>query len=847
MDHSKEYLKSRFLEKLETMQGKSIEATSTAERYRALSAVVRDLIARKWIEANRHSRLSGQKQVYYLSIEFLLGRLLGINMVNLGIRDSWAEALSELGIRLDELEELEEDPGIGNGGLGRLAACYLDSMAAEGLPGNGCSIRYRFGFFEQRLVDGYQKEVPDDWLAEGFAWEFRRPDEAVTVAFGGEVRTVANGKLRYVHENYDAVSAVPYDVPIPGFENDTVNTLRLWNAEPVRDHFVCAAYQRNDCLKAAEYKYEVEKISSVLYPDDSTFDGRLLRLKQQYFLVSASLQGIVLDYKKKNLSIYNLAEHAAIHINDTHPALAVPEMMRILIDEEGLGWDEAWQITVDTLSYTNHTVLPEALERWPVDILQLLLPRIYIIINEINERFCRELWEQYPGNWDKIRMMAIIGDGCVRMAHLAIAGSHSVNGVAQIHTEILKTRVMNDFYQVYPAKFNNKTNGVAHRRWLLKANPELANLLYDAIGPSWVQHPCDLLRLLRYDSDAAFQDKLAAVKRGNKLKLAKYIQDRYGIRVDTESIFDSHIKRIHGYKRQTMNAFHIMHLYNCLRENPSLDMVPRTFIFGGKAAPGYQQAKRTIKWINTLASVINADKSIRDKIKIVFLENYNVSLAEIIIPGSDVSEQIPTASREACGTGNMKFMMNGAVTIGTLDGANIEIRNAVGDDNIIIFGLTAEEVLDYYSKGGYNPWDVYHGDIRVQTVLNQLINGFLPVEANELRPLYDAFLYHNDEYFILKDFGPYVDAQQRLAKRFQNRQDWLSMCVHNIAHSGKFSGDRTFTEYAMDIWKVKPGNPAACYCQADEMFAKRRDGCALYSGTMAAFDHPEMMIPHPGL
>lgn len=625
------------------------------------------------------------------------------------------------------------------------------------------------------------------------------------------------------------VLAVPYDIPILGYKNSTINTLRVWGAEASEKNFICSTADMLDCVTSMEYKKTVESLSSVLYPDDSTYDGKVLRLKQHYFLVSASLQSIINDCNQRDLPLAHLADHIAIHINDTHPALAIPEMMRILIDVEEMGWDEAWQITVNVFSYTNHTILPEALEKWPVDMVQKFLPRLFIIINEINERFCHELWDRYPGNWDRIKSMAIIDNNNIHMAHLAIVGSHSVNGVAQIHTEILKTRVMNKFHQFYPYKFSNKTNGVAHRRWLLKVNPKLGSLLNESIGSSWISHPCDLLKTLKYADDRTFQEKLATIKRDNKAKLAQYIRKTQGINIDTDSIFDSHIKRIHGYKRQTMNIFHIMHLYNLLRENPNLDIVPRTFIFGGKAAPGYHLAKQTIKLINTLATVINKDESIRNKIKVVFVENYNVSMAEIIIPATDVSEQIPTASQEACGTGNMKFMMNGAITIGTLDGANIEIRNVVGDNNIIFFGLTANEVLGLYENGGYNSWDVYNSDSRIKTVLDQLVNGFFPVANHEFRALFESFLDHNDQFLVLKDFGSYVDAQIRLDQQYRDRHNWLNMCTHNIAHSGKFSGDRTFTEYAVDLWKMNPTLSPRCYCPNDDAFVRRLHGCIFTS------------------
>jgi len=825
MELNKRKLCEEFQDKLVNLTGKPPEETSLAEKYLALSSLVRDLIARRWSETDRERRRAAPKQVYYLSIEFLPGRMLGMHLLNLGIRDIWAEALGDLGISLADVEAVEEDPGLGNGGLGRLAACYLESMAAQGLAGHGCGLRYNYGFFEQKIIDGQQTELPDNWLTDGNVWEFRRREEAVTVKFGGRVRTVNQGRLCYVQDGCEVVQAVPYDIPVTGFLNQTVNTLRLWKAEPAPADVVCSLFDHKDCAKAIAYKASVESITNVLYPDDSTQEGRLLRLKQQYFLVSASLQSIIRRHKRQKLPLAALPAQVAIHINDTHPALAVPEMLRILIDEEGLGWEEAWPITVGTLSYTNHTVLPEALERWPVDLFQSLLPRIFIIVNEINERFCRELWQRYPGRWEHIRSMAVIADGQVHMAHLAIAGSHSVNGVAQIHTEILQSRVMVNFNDFYPGKFNNKTNGVAHRRWLCKVNPRLAALITEAIGTEWISHPCELVRIARFANDAAFLARLAAVKRHNKTVLAAHIRERHGICVNPDSLFAAQIKRIHGYKRQLMNALHILHLYNLLRENPALDMVPRTFIFAGKAAPAYHQAKRTIKLITTLAERINQDPVVREKIKVVFLENYNVSLAEVIIPGTDVSEQIPTASREACGTGNMKFMLNGAVTMGTLDGANIEIRNAVGAENIITFGLTPEEVLNFYQGGGYNPWDIYRGDIRVKTVMDQLVNGFFPV-GEEFRPLHDALLYHNDEYFVLKDFPAYAAAQQRIARHYQDTSRWLNMCLQNIAHAGKFSGDRTFVEYAVDIWQMTAPEPVRCYCRSDLTFLRQQRGCA---------------------
>jgi starch phosphorylase len=824
MHIDKSEFQREYLAKVAKLHGKPLEETSDAERYQALSSLIRDYLGLQWLQSRQ---AAPAKQVYYLSIEFLLGRLTDMYLIDLGIRDTVAAALQGLGVDLGAIEDIEEDPGLGNGGLGRLAACYLDSMAAEELAGHGCGLRYRYGFFEQGLVHGRQIEVPDDWLKTGFPYEFRRADEAVEVRFGGTVAVELNGKLRYRLENYEAVQAIPHDVPVAGYLNGTVNTLRLWSAEPARTEFVCSATNRNDCLKTIEYKNDVETITSVLYPDDSTHDGRVLRLKQHYFLTSASLQGILADLGRRGIPIEHLSDHVAIHINDTHPALAVPELMRLLLDEHGLGWDEAWRQTVATLSYTNHTILPEALEKWPVAIFQGLLPRLYIIVNEINERFCRELWQRYPGDWDRIRAMAVLADGMVHMAHLAIVGSHSVNGVAQLHTRILQERVMNNFHRFYPDKFTNKTNGVTHRRWLIKANPQLSDLIADTVGPEWVRFPCDLLRLLPHADDPAFQERFAAIRRYHKGKLAAYIRDTTGLRLDLDAIFDTHVKRIHGYKRQTMNAIHILHLYNRLKADPHMDLTPRVFMFGGKAAPAYHQAKRTIRLITALAELINNDKTIGDKIKVIFLENYNVSVAELLMPATDVSEQIPAASREACGTGNMKFIMNGSVIIGTLDGGNIEIRKAVGEDNIVTFGLTAEEVLAYYERGGYNPWDIYGGDERVRTVLDQLGGGFLPGDPGEFRPLYDAFLHHGDQYFVLKDFGPYVAAQKEIERLYRDRRRWLGMSIRNIAHSGKFSGDRTFSEYAIDIWGLRPAAPVRCYCSADDAFARAESGCSL--------------------
>lgn len=800
----KESFKEAYCQKLQALHGKNLGESSIHDQYVALGSLLRDYISPNWIRTNQQYRSQGDKQLYYFSIEFLLGQLLDMNLFNLGLKKVCQEGLEELGIDLAVLIQEEPDAGLGNGGLGRLAACFLDSMAALSLPGHGCGIRYAYGLFEQKIVKNYQVELPDNWLKDGYIWEYRKTDKAVEVSFGGSVRSMekADGRTYYIHENAEVVLAVPYDIPMVGYQNNTVNTLRLWSAELAHNDCYFTFSNRGEYLKAVEYKNSVERISKYLYPDDTHAEGRLLRLKQEYFFVSAGLHSIIEGLKSDNQDLKILPDKIAVHINDTHPALAVPELMRILIDEEKMGWDEAWQITTKTISYTNHTVLPEALETWPVEMFKTLLPRIYMIVEEINKRLCKELWEKYPGQWDYIGDMAVIADGVVHMARLAIVGSYSVNGVAKLHSEILQKYLMHKFYQFDPYKFNNKTNGITHRRWLLKANPHLADLISSSIGDRWIADPSELLSLRKFSQDTAFKEQLADIKLKNKQKLTSYIYHNYGITVNLHSIFDVHIKRIHAYKRQILNVLHIMHLYNQLKENPDLDMVPRTFIFAGKAAPGYYIAKQTIKLINILGTVINQDKAIKNKLKVVFMENYSVSLGEMLFPAADVSEQISTASKEASGTGNMKFMMNGAITIGTLDGANIEIEEAVGPENIIIFGLTAQQVLHYYNYGGYNAWDIYNEDMRVKRVVEQLVNGFLPDEREEFRPLYDYLLRNNDEFFVLKDFAAYADAHRLLDDRFRHKQQWLSMSLQNIAHSGLFSSDKTITEYATGIWDL---------------------------------------------
>ncbi len=787
--------KNAFLKKLEMMFGTSFEESTSREQFQTLGHMIREHVSSDWIKTNELYRAGAKKQVYYLSIEFLLGRLLRHNLINLGVEKVVSEGLGELGIELDQLEEIEADAGLGNGGLGRLASCFLDSLASLDLPGHGCGIRYKHGLFEQKIVDGYQVELPEQWLRHGHVWEIRKTDDAVEVPFWGEIESrMENGRLVFRHLNAETIMAVPYDLPVIGYETQTVNTLRLWNAEPSR--FPANA----DIFK---YKKDTESVSEFLYPDDTHDEGKILRLKQQYFLVAASLKAIVKSFKKKNKSLLEFHDYVSIHINDTHPAIAVPELMRILMDEEGLGWEDAWDITIQTLSYTNHTTLAEALERWPIRIFKPLLPRIFMIVEEINERFCKQVWDQYPGDWARVESMAIIAHDEVRMAPLAIVGSHSVNGVAQLHTDILKNREMNLFYQFYPDRFNNKTNGITHRRWLLKANPGLSGLITDAIGSDWVSSPQKLEELMRFKDDSVFLERLHGIKLANKERLAKRILDKTGIQVDTESIFDVQVKRLHAYKRQLLNVLHIMHLYNALKKDPEALLYPRTFIFGAKASPGYYFAKKVIKLINCVADKVNNDPATNGKLKVVFLENYRVSLAEEIFPAADISEQISTASKEASGTGNMKFMMNGAMTLGTLDGANVEITDLVGRENIFLFGLTAEEVLDYQTNGGYHSLEYYHHDERIRGVVDQLVNGFFPDTENHFNEIYDTLLGHNDQYFVLRDFASYAEAHQDVSRSYLDRNAWLQKSLVNIAKSGYFSSDRTIMEYADQIWKVQ--------------------------------------------
>lgn len=801
LEMDKKGFKKAYVNKFLEMHGIELKEGNNQQKYDSLASLVRDYVTRKWLKTNKKYNKTGEKQVYYFSMEFLLGRLLGDALLNIGIRDVCKEALSDLNITLEDLENLEQDQALGNGGLGRLAACFLDSMASLNIPGNGCGIRYKHGFFEQKIIDGKQVEVSDDWLKEGNVWEKRKAEKAEIVKFGGEIKvSEVNGHLNFTHINFEPVLAVPYDTPIVGYENEIVNTLRLWSAEAVSNEFDFSSFNRGDFLKAIEYKNSVESISQILYPEDSFYEGKMLRLKQQYFFVSAGVQSIIRHFKKHGKDIELLDEKVAIHINDTHPTLAIPELMRILVDEEGLEWDTAWRITTNTISYTNHTILAEALEKWPLDMFKKLLPRIYMIVEEINRRYCEELSVKYPGNWDKVNRMSIIADNKVKMAHLAIVGSHSVNGVAKLHTEILKKKEMTDFYYLYPNKFNNKTNGITHRRWLLKSNPELTKLIKDTIGDSFIRHPIDLKNFERHLYDEVVLEKLGKIKKINKEKLASIILNNDNISIDTNSIFDVQVKRMHAYKRQILNCLRIMDLYNKLIDNPNYDIVPRTFIFGGKAAPGYYLAKNTIELINSIASKINNDPRVNEKIKVIFIQNYRVSLAEQIIPGTDVSEQISTTTKEASGTSNMKFMMNGAITVATLDGANIEVKDEVTDDNIVIFGLNADEVLNYYKNGGYKSVDIYNSDVRVKRVIDDLVNGKYHSDKEKFRSIYENLITYNDEFFVLQDFDSYLKAQDKIDTLYRDTNKWQRMCGINIAHSGIFSSDRTIEEYATGIW-----------------------------------------------
>lgn len=795
---TKDEFKKEFIESVHGLWGKDIKSLSNQEVYQTVAWMIRTLVTERWIKTNGEYDKKNAKQVYYFSIEFLLGRLLKSNLDSCDIEGVCREGLKEMGWDLEVIIPEEPDPGLGNGGLGRLAACFIDSLAALQMPGHGCSIRYQYGLFEQRIMDGQQVELPDNWLHDGFPWEIKKADKAVDVHFGGNayMRPDENGNLECIHEAYTTIHAVPYDVPVIGYHNDKVNTLRLWKSEYSGE----GLEGQNPVHSSQELQYRnaLQRISMFLYPDDSTYEGRQLRLMQEYFLASAGLQSIVNHYRKRHQSLNHFDKYVALHINDTHPALLVPELMRILVDEENMSWDKAWKITKNTIAYTNHTVLPEAMECWPIPMFKSLLPRIYMIVEEIHKRWMEEVDHRYPGDMAKASRLAILWDGQVHMAPLSILGSHSVNGVAEIHTELLKSTVLHDFYQWFPQRFNNKTNGVTPRRWLMVANPQLSSLIDESIGTQWRQSASRLKELEAYAKDSAFQDKLDKVKLERKKILARFIEDKYSVSLDTSSIFDIQIKRIHMYKRQLLNILQVYKMYLELRANPNMDFVPRTFIFGGKAAASYGEAKMTIKLINQVANTIAKDPMAKDKLKVIFLENYNVSLGQLLFPAANVSEQISTAGKEASGTGNMKFMMNGAITLGTLDGANVEINRIVGNKHSVIFGLRAEEVADYYKFGGYSSWDLYRSDPIIKELM--ILLGSNP----DYQALYSDLLDRNDEYFVLKDFEAYCQAQKEIEARYKDRAGWLESSAVNIAKSGYFSSDRTIKEYADEIWKIKP-------------------------------------------
>ena len=805
MFESKESFKQAYLMKLIEGEGITTDEATDWDKFCALVVLLKEKMS--YYRAINRNSISQGKQIYYFSMEFLIGKLLHNYLVNFKIEDLVREGLAELDINLDDLLEQEADPGLGNGGLGRLGACFLDSMAFLGIDGHGNGIRYKYGLFEQRIVAGNQVEVADNWQKNGYPWEIRKPDKAVVVKFKGNVITEQKeGRTIFRHENFESVLAVPYDVPIMSYDNPSyINNLRLWSAEAICGELDLACFNRGEFKQATSYKSEVEAISYILYPDDSSRAGRELRLKQGYFFVAAGLGTIVRSYKKMNKtnSLHKFSRRVSVHINDTHPVLCIPELMRILIDEEGMGWDEAWNITVNTMSFTNHTIMPEAMEKWPIDLVKYLLPRIYQIIEEIDRRFKEDLTARFMDDEEVIRNTQIFKDGYVLMVNLAIIGSSSVNGVAQLHTDILKKEIFKDYYRVFGYKFNNKTNGVNHRRFLLAANPKLSNLITEAIGPIWKEDAAELQKLYVFKNDQSFLEQLAKVKYENKCRLAEKLKTKHGQILDPTSIFDIQVKRIHAYKRQLLNVLKIMHLYNQAINEPESLSGSHTFIFGGKAAPGYHYAKTVIKLINALSQKIEHDSKVNKKLKVVFLENFNVSQGELVYPAADISEQISTASKEASGTGNMKFMMNGAITLGTLDGANVEIKQAVGKDNIFIFGLTAEEVLNYTRYGGYKPWDEYHASSDIRTCVEQLKSGFFDNMGEEFRLIFDSLMIYNDEFFVLKDFHSYIEMHEKLQRLYLKQNDWNRISLVNIAKSGMFSSDRTIREYADQIWNIR--------------------------------------------
>lgn len=811
---SKKFDKEEFLKSVKnnvkTLYRKTIEEATKQQIFQAVSYTIKDTIIDNWLATQQQYEESDPKTVYYMSMEFLMGRAMGNNLINLTEYKDVKEALEEIGFDLNVIEDEEPDAALGNGGLGRLAACFLDSLATLGYSSYGCGIRYRYGMFKQKIENGYQIEVPDSWLKDGNPFELRRPEYAKEVKFGGYVHVVydeATKRNRFTQEGYQSVRAIPFDIPIVGYNNRIVNTLRVWDAEAIND-FQLDSFDKGDYQKAVEQENLARNIVEVLYPNDNHYAGKELRLKQQYFFISASVQAAIEKYKKKHTDLKKFYEKVTFQLNDTHPTVAVAELMRILIDEENLDWDEAWAVTSKTCAYTNHTIMAEALEKWPIELFSRLLPRIYQIIEEINRRFVLEIEKKYPGNHDKVKKMSIIYDGQVKMAHLAIAAGYSVNGVAQLHTEILKTQELKDFYEMMPEKFNNKTNGITQRRFLLHANPLLAEWVTAHIGNEWITDLSKISKLGIYADDKKAQQEFMNIKYQNKTRLAKYILEKNGIEIDPRSIFDVQVKRLHEYKRQLLNILHVMHLYNTIKDHQEMDFYPRTFIFGAKAAAGYKLAKLTIKLINSVADVVNNDASIKGKLKVVFIEDYRVSNAEWIFAASDVSEQISTASKEASGTGNMKFMLNGAPTLGTMDGANVEIVEEVGEENAFIFGLSAQEVINFEKNGGYYPMDIFNSDQDIRRVLMQLINGeFAKDDPERFRDLYNSLLNTNssdraDTYFILADFKPYAEAQKRVEKAYRDEQGWARMAILNVASSGKFTSDRTIQQYVDEIWHL---------------------------------------------
>ena len=805
----KELFKRSVVYNVKTLYRTPIEEATQHQIFHAVALATKDAIIDAWIATQEQMKKQDPKIVYYMSMEFLMGRALGNNLINLTYYDEVKEALEELGCDLNVIEDQEPDAALGNGGLGRLAACFLDSLATLGYAAYGCGIRYRYGMFKQKIENGYQKEIPDDWLVDGNPFELRRPEYAKIVKFGGyvDVEVDQNGKNHFIQKGYQAVRAIPCDLPVVGYGNNVVNTLRIWDAEAMNT-FRLDAFDKGDYQQAVEEENLAKLLVEVLYPNDNHMAGKELRLKQQYFFISASVQEAIARYKRNHDDIRKFYEKAAFQLNDTHPTVAVAELMRILIDEEGLEWDEAWEVTTKTCAYTNHTIMAEALEKWPIELFSRLLPRVYQIVEEINRRFVLDIQAKYPGDQEKIRKMAIIYDGQVKMAHLAIAAGHSVNGVARLHTEILKKQELKDFYEMMPEKFNNKTNGITQRRFLLHGNPLLAQWVTDHIGDEWITDLSQISKLKVYADDEKAQQEFMNIKYQNKVRLAKYIQEHNGVTVDPRSIFDVQVKRLHEYKRQLLNILHVMYLYNKIKEHPDMEFYPRTFIFGAKAAAGYRRAKLTIKLINSVADVINNDASINGKIKVVFIEDYRVSNAELIFAAADVSEQISTASKEASGTGNMKFMLNGALTIGTMDGANVEMVEEMGEENAFIFGLSADEVINYEQHGGYNPMDIFNNDQEIRHVLMQLINGYYaPQDPEMFRDLYDSLLNTNssdraDTYFILKDFRSYAETHAKIEAVYRDEKQWAKKALWNTACSGKFSSDRTIQEYVDDIWNL---------------------------------------------